>query len=48
MNIDILGIETEHAGKKFKESENDVASYLYSVGYKKTQKIGHDSFFMKN
>ena len=47
MNINVLGIETERAGKVFEGSEEDILAYLRSVGYRKTEKIGHDLFFMK-
>lgn len=45
VNIDVLGIETEHAGKVFEGSEKDILNYLISVGYRKTKKVGHDLFF---
>ena len=47
VNINVLGIETEHAGKVFEGSEEDILKYLRSVGYRKTAKVGHDDFFMK-
>ena len=45
--MDVLGIETEHAGKAFEGSENEISSYLHAVGYMKKLKVGHDLFFMK-
>ena len=45
--MDILGIETEHAGKAFQGSEDDISRYLRRVGYIKKEKVGHDLFFMK-
>ena len=45
--MDVLGIETEHAGKVFEGSENDISKYLNSVGYVKQHKVGHDLFFKK-
>ena len=47
MNMDVLGIETEHAGKRFEGSENEISKYLQNVGYAKKQKVGHDLFFIK-
>jgi hypothetical protein len=47
VNINVLGIETEHAGKVFEGSDEDILKYLRSVGYRKTAKVGHDDFFMK-
>jgi len=47
VNINVLGIETEHAGKVFEGSEDDISNYLDSVGYNKTKKVGHDLFFRK-
>ena len=47
VNINVLGIETKHAGKVFEGSEEDILNYLRSVGYRKTKRVGHDLFFMK-
>ena len=47
VNINVLGIETEHAGKGFEGSEEDILQYLDSVGYNKTEKVGDDLFFIK-
>ena len=47
VSIDVLGIETEHAGKIFEGSEDQISSYLHPVGYMKKLKVGHDLFFMK-
>ena len=46
VDISVLGVETDHAGKLFEGSEDDISKYLNSVGYKKTQKLGGDLFFM--
>ena len=46
VDISALGVETQHAGKLFEGSEDDISHYLNSVGYKKTKKIGGDLFFM--
>ena len=46
VDISALGVETQHAGKRFEGSEDDISHYLNSVGYKKYQKIGGDLFFM--
>ena len=46
VDISVLGIETDHAGKLFEGSEDDISKYLNSVGYNKTQKLGGDLFFM--
>ena len=46
VDISVLGVETDHAGKLFEGSEDDISHYLNSVGYKKTKKIGGDLFFM--
>ena len=43
----VLGIETEHAGKVFEGTERDISTYLQSMGFKETHKVGHDLFFMK-
>ena len=48
VDINVLGVETDHAGKLFEGSEDDISKYLNSVGYNKTQKLGGDLFFMKN
>ena len=47
MNINVLGIEIDPAGKVFEGSEEDILAYLRSVGYRKNEKIGHDLFFLK-
>jgi hypothetical protein len=47
VSMDILGIETKHAGKIFEGSEDEISSYLHTVGYGKQQKVGHDLFFMR-
>ena len=47
VGINVLGIEIEHAGKIFEGSEDDIISYLDTVGYNKTQRVGHDMFFLK-
>ena len=47
VDISVLGIETDHAGKLFEGSEDDISKYLNSVGYNKNQKLGGDLFFMK-
>ena len=47
VDINVLGIETEHAGKVFEGSEADIISYLDAVGYNKTHRVGHDMFFIK-
>ena len=46
VDISVLGVETDHAGKLFEGSEDDISQYLNSVGYNKTQKFGGDLFFM--
>jgi len=46
VDMKVLGIETEHAGKVFEGSEKDISKYLQSHGFKKTRKVGHDLFFM--
>ena len=46
VDISVLGVETDHAGKLFDGSEDDISHYLNSVGYTKTQNIGGDLFFM--
>ena len=47
VDIKVLGIETEHAGKVFEGTEKDISRYLLSMGYKQARKIGHDLFFVK-
>ena len=47
VDIRVLGIETEHAGKVFEGTEKDISRYLQSKGYKEARKIGHDLFFVK-
>ena len=47
VNIKVLGIETEHAGLVYEGSEEDIISYLRSVGYQTKKKVGHDLFFIK-
>jgi len=47
VDIRVLGIETEHAGKVFNGTKRDISSFLQSAGFKETRKIGHDSFFVK-
>ena len=50
VNIKVLGIETENAGKRWGAwaSEDDISKYLNSVGYNKTKTIGDDIFFVRN
>ena len=33
MDINVLGIETEHAGEIFEGSEKDIIGYMKNVGY---------------
>ena len=47
VDIKVLGIETEHAGKVFEGTEKDISNYLQSVGFKETHKVWHDLFFMQ-
>ncbi len=44
VDITILGIETQHAGKIFEGSGEDLKQYMRNVGYRKTAKVGHDTF----
>ena len=48
VDIKVLGIETQHAGKVFNGTEDDIVRFLQSMEYKKTKKVEHDTFFMKN
>ena len=45
---EVLGIETRHAGKVFNGTEDDIVEFLQSMEYKKTKKVEHDTFFLKN
>ena len=47
VDIRVLGIETEHAGKVFEGTEKDISNYLQSNGFNVTHKVGHDLFFMQ-
>ena len=38
VDIKVLGIETEHAGKVFEGTEKDISNYLQSMGFKETHK----------
>jgi len=48
VNIDVLGIETKHAGEVFEGSESKIIEFLNTVGYRKTKKTGCDTFFKRS
>lgn len=47
INMHVLGIESEHGEIVTGPPEDDIEKYLYSVGYRYLQKLGHDLFFKK-
>ena len=48
VNINVIGVETKHAGTVFEGSKEDILKYLRSVGYTKTKQVVHDLFVVKN
>ena len=48
-NVDIkmIGVEVEHAGKIFDGTENDIMNLLQLNGYQYVAKTNLDKFFMK-
>lgn len=47
VDIELLGVEVEHAGKIFNGSEQDIFELLYKNGYKYRAKTKLDKFFKK-
>ena len=47
VDISLVGVEVQHAGKVFDGHETDISQLLIGHGYEFRQKAGHDSFFAK-
>lgn len=47
LDINLLGVEVEHAGKIFTGTENDIIHLLTSNGYQYVAKTKLDKFFLK-
>jgi len=47
VDINLFGIETEHAGDVFHGTVKDIIQHMEKVGYSQKDKIGHDTFFVK-
>merc|ERR1719273_179357 len=48
VNINLIGLEVEHAGKIFEGSVTDIKKLLKDNGYQYVAKTRFDKFFMKN
>lgn len=48
VDINLLGVEVEHAGKIFNGTEDDIINLLISRGYQYAAKTKLDKFFLKN
>ena len=48
VDINLIGLEVEHAGKIFGGSETDIRQLLNDNGYQYVAKTQFDNFFMKN
>ena len=46
VDINVLGVEVEHAGKIFNGTENDIFNLLNSHGYQYVAKTKLDKFFI--
>ena len=47
VDISLVGVEVQHAGKVFDGHETDISQLLIGHGYEFRQKAGHDSFFAR-
>lgn len=48
VDISVVGVEVEHAGKVFDGREADISKLLIGNGYQFREKAGHDSFYVRN
>ena len=48
VDISVVGVEVEHAGKVFDGGEADISKLLIGNGYQFREKAGHDSFYVRN